>query len=65
VVRDCRAGGLILYSFCTMGISVSAPDSQVLGQFFSQISMATSPSLYIKVVVLHTSYKSTIGIKLS
>jgi hypothetical protein len=45
--------------------SFSAPDSQVLGQFSSQISMATSPSLCIKVVVLHTSYKSTIGIKLS
>jgi hypothetical protein len=43
---------------------ISTPDSHSLGLDFFQISMAASLSLCIKVVVLHTSYKSTIGIKL-
>jgi hypothetical protein len=44
---------------------INRPDRALWSTIFSQISMATSPSLCIKVVVLHTSYKSTIGIKLS
>jgi hypothetical protein len=46
------------------GSLFSRPDRAPWSTFFSQISMATSPSLCIKLVVLHTSYKSTIGIKL-
>jgi hypothetical protein len=46
-------------------IFISRPDRALWSTIFSQISMATSPSLCIKVVVLHTSYKLTIGIKLS
>jgi hypothetical protein len=41
-----------------------APDSQDLGQVFSKCFMATHPKLCIKVVVLHTSYNSTIEIEL-
>ena len=42
----------------------SVSDSQDLGPDSSQFSMEIPPSLCIKVVVPHTSYKSTIGIKL-
>jgi hypothetical protein len=43
---------LIFIRHCTMGCSISAPDSQSLSMIFSQISMATYPSLCSKVVVL-------------
>jgi hypothetical protein len=39
------------------------PDRAICRGFFFQFHVALSPSLCIKVVVLCTSYKSTIGIK--
>jgi hypothetical protein len=40
------------------------PDRASLDQIFFKFTMETSPSLCIKVVMLHTSYKFVTGIML-
>ena len=54
----------IVFGYCTIMISFSQSDRQILGHFFSDFQMATHPVTYSKVVELYTIYNSTIGTEL-
>jgi hypothetical protein len=52
---------LILFRYCTMGVTISRPDKASSGPDFSKSSMVPSPNIYSKVVLLKKIYNFAIS----